>query len=67
MGKLFNRGREKRKREEKVKVGKLFKDGEKKRGKEKLEVGRLFKEGGKEKRKKKKKRGRRKRGRTTNI
>ena len=50
MGKLFNRGREKRKREEKVKVGKLFKDGEKKeRGKEKLEVERLFKEGGEEK------------------
>ena len=49
MGKLFNRGREKRKREEKVKVGKLFKDGEKKRGKEKLEVGRLFKEARKRK------------------
>ena len=47
MGKLFNRGREKWKREAKVKVGKLFKDGEKKIGKEKLEVGRLFKEGGK--------------------
>ena len=47
MGNLFNRGREKWKREAKVKVGKLFKDGEKKRGKEKLEVGRLFKEGGK--------------------
>ena len=49
MGKLFNRGREKWKREAKVKVGKLFKDGEKKRGKEKLEVGRLFKEGRKRK------------------
>ena len=46
MGKLFNRGREKWKREAKVKVGKLFKDGEKKRGKEKLEVGKIFKEGG---------------------
>ena len=48
MGKLFNRGREKRKREEKVKVGKLFKDGEKK-GEGKTRSGEAFQRGGKRK------------------
>ena len=50
MGKLFNRGREKRKREEKVKVGKLFKDGEKEKGEEKTRSGEDFQRG-REKRK----------------